>query len=105
MRGKRRIHKRPNAYEIERCKWWLDQELALVKPKVVVALGVTAAQSLLGRKVTITGMRGRPHPLGDDITIFVTIHPSALLRIEDAAEKRSKYLAFVADLRLARRFL
>ena len=56
-RGKRRLHKKPNAYEIERCKWWLDQERAIVQPEVIVALGATAARSLLGRAVTITKLR------------------------------------------------
>jgi uracil-DNA glycosylase len=59
MRGKRRLHKRPNAYEIDRCRWWLDQERAIVRPAVIVALGATAARSVLGRVVTIAAMRGR----------------------------------------------
>jgi uracil-DNA glycosylase family 4 len=59
-RGKRRLHKRPNVYEIERCKWWLDQERLLTKPAVVVALGVTAARGVLGRTVTIARLRGEP---------------------------------------------
>src|SRR5499425_576024 len=88
MRGKRRLHKRPNAYEIERCKWWLDQERAIVKPTAIVALGATAARSLFGRVVTIARMRGEPHQLGDGTAAFVTIHPSWLLRIEDETDKR-----------------
>jgi DNA polymerase len=101
MRGKRRLHKRPNAYEIERRRWWLDRERALVKPTALIALGATAARSLFGRTVTIERMRGKPYPLADGTIAFVTIHPSALLRTEDAADKASKYRAFVADLRLA----
>jgi len=101
MRGKRRLHKRPNAYEIERCKWWLDQERAIVKPAAIVALGATAARSLFGRVVTIAKMRGEPHRLADGTAAFVTIHPSWLLRIEDEADKRKEYRSFVADLRQA----
>src|ERR1700739_1904605 len=65
MRGKRRLHKRPNNYEIDRCKWWLDQERAIVKPGAIVALGATAARSLFGRVATITRMRGQAHRLAD----------------------------------------
>src|SRR5438477_7713073 len=78
MRGKRRLHKRPNSYEIERCKWWLEAERAIVKPKAVVALGATAARSMFGRVVTITKLRGQAHQLDDGTAAFVTIHPSFL---------------------------
>jgi uracil-DNA glycosylase len=101
MRGKRRLHKRPNAYEIERCKLWLDFERLIVKPDVVVAMGATAARSLTGRAVTITKLRGAPIDLQDGSRLVVTIHPSSLLRIEDEADKREKYRAFVKDLRAA----
>ncbi len=105
MRGKRRLHKRPNAYEIERCKIWLDTERAIVKPAAIVALGATAARSLFGRVVTITKMRGRPLHLADGTAAFVTIHPSFLLRIEDEADKAREYRHFVADLRQAAKVL
>jgi uracil-DNA glycosylase family protein len=101
MRGKRRLHKRPNAYEIERCNVWLELERAIVKPRVIVALGVSAARGVLGRTVTITKTRGRPLPLPDGTIAFVTIHPSMLLRIEDAGDKEREYRNFVADLRQA----
>ncbi len=101
MRGKRRLHKRPNAYEIARCKWWLDLERQIVKPEVVVALGATAARSLTGRAVTIAKVRGAPIDLNDGARLVVTIHPSALLRIEDEADKRAKYREFVKDLKAA----
>jgi len=101
MRGKRRLHKRPNAYEIERCERWNDLERLLVKPEIVVALGATAARSLLGRVVTITKVRGEPIDLHDGSRLVVTIHPSALLRIEDEADKRAKYQEFVRDLKVA----
>src|SRR6202048_2184594 len=73
MRGKRRLHKRPNAHEIERCRWWLEQALALVKPIVVVARGATAARSLLQRVVTIRATRGQIHRLADGTPAIVTI--------------------------------
>jgi DNA polymerase len=100
-RGKRRLHKRPNAYEIERCKLWLDFERVLVKPKAIVALGATAARSLFGRVVTITKMRGQAHALADGTAAFVTIHPSWLLRIEDEEDKKREYRNFVGDLKRA----
>jgi DNA polymerase len=101
MRGKRRLHKRPNAYEIERCRWWNNVERLIVKPDVVVALGATAARSLLGRVVTITKVRGEPIDLHDGSRLVVTIHPSALLRTQDEADKQAKYREFVNDLKAA----
>jgi uracil-DNA glycosylase len=101
MRGKRRLHKRPNAYEIERCKIWLELERETVKPAVIVALGATAARSLFGRPVTIAKLRGRMLELPDGTAALVTIHPSFLLRIRDAADKKREYGQFVADLRVA----
>ena len=101
MRGKRRLHKRPNAYEIERCKIWLELERETVKPAVIVALGATAARSLFGRPVTIAKLCGRMLELPDGTAALVTIHPSFLLRIRDAADKKREYGQFVADLRVA----
>jgi DNA polymerase len=101
MRGKRRLHKRPNNYEIERCKIWLDEERRLVKPGAIIALGVTAARSLTGKTVTIAKLRGKPLDLADGTRLFVTVHPSALLRIEDDDDKRAAYRQFVADLKSA----
>jgi uracil-DNA glycosylase len=105
MRGKRRLHKRPNAYEIDRCRWWQNLERTIVKPAVIVTLGATAARSVLGRLTTITALRGRPVPLEDGATAFVTIHPSALLRIDDPADKEQAYGNFVADLKRAAKAL
>jgi len=101
MRGKRRLHKRPNAYEIDRCRWWHNLERAIVKPSVIVALGATAARSVLGVPTTIGKARGRPVLLDDGATAFVTVHPSALLRIKDALDKRQQHQLFLNDLRLA----
>ncbi len=104
-RGKRRLHKRPNAYEIERCRWWLDIERAIVKPELIVALGATAARSLFGRPVTISKMRGNIVDGEDGARLLVTIHPSYLLRIEDERDKAAEYRRFVADLRLCAQVL
>jgi uracil-DNA glycosylase len=101
MRGKRRLHKRPNTNEVERCKIWLDLELSLVKPSTVIALGVTAARSLTGRTVTIGKVRGQRLALPDGTKLVITVHPSALLRIEDDAERHAAYKSFVADLKAA----
>jgi uracil-DNA glycosylase family protein len=105
MRGKRRLHKRPNIYEIERCHWWLDLERAIVKPKVIVALGATAARSLFGRPMPIKKSRGVELALEDGTVAYVTQHPSALLRIDDEALKRKQYRRLVDDLRRAARSL
>jgi uracil-DNA glycosylase len=98
-RGKRRIHQTPEAPEIQACRFWLDVELVRLRPKLVVAMGGTAARALLGRAVTITRERGRPIELPDGQTAFVTVHPSFLLRVPDEDAKAREYRAFVADLR------
>lgn len=103
-RGKCRLHKKPNAYEIERCRWWNDIERAIVKPQILVALGATAARSLLGRVVTITSVRGKMIEAASG-RVLVTIHPSFLLRIQDDDDKAREYRRFVADLRLCERAL
>lgn len=99
-RGKRRLHKRPNAYEVDRCHWWLDLERKLVKPQVMVALGATAVRSVSGRPLAINKVRGRVIELADGGRMLATIHPSYLLRIEDEADKRVQYRHFVADLKV-----
>ena len=98
QRGKRRLHKKPNAYEIERCRWWLDQELALIKPSLTVALGATAARALAGRVVTISRLRGGIVTWRDGRRGFATVHPSALLRMPDPADKEREYRHFIRDL-------
>lgn len=105
QRGKRRLHKKPNAHEIERCRWWLEIEKALLRPPVIVALGATAARSLMGRPVTLTKLRGTPVTAPDGSRIVVTIHPSYLLRIREAGDKAREYAGFVADLKLGARLL
>jgi DNA polymerase len=104
-RGKRRIHKKPNAYEIDRCKWWNDIERTLIKPKLTAALGATAARSLFGRPVTISKVRGAILTLPDGGRALVTVHPSALLRMPDDEQKKIEFQHFVRDLRAAAAFL
>jgi len=101
-RGKKRLHQKPNAGEISACRFWLNIERDLVRPKVVVALGATALQALLGRSTTISSLRGQPARLDDGTTLVVTIHPSALLRMPDRERAHEEQRRFVADLRLAR---
>ncbi|MFS8055322.1 UdgX family uracil-DNA binding protein [Rhizobium sp. BR 317] len=105
MRGKKRLHSRPNAGEVQRCAWWLGAELDLLKPKLVVALGATAVSSLLGSKVRVMRDRGSILRPPGQFDILVTIHPSALLRIREADEKERSRLAFVQDLKKIRSFL
>ena len=100
-RGKRRLHKRPNNYEIEWCKIWLDRERELIRPSTIIALGVTAARSLTGKTVTIAKMRKTPVDMADGTKLVVTVHPSALLRIEDEDDRHAAYEDFVADLKAA----
>ena len=104
-RGKRRIHKKPDAGEIQQCRWWLDIERTLVKPKLTVALGATAARALLGKTVTISRTRGEPLSLPDGDAGMITIHPSALLRLADKSAKETEYRRFVDDLKLASEIL
>jgi DNA polymerase len=99
QRGKRRIHAKPNGNEIEACRWWIDQERDLIQPKLTVALGATAARSMLGKVVTISGTRGVPHRLEDGGEGWVTVHPSYLLRIQDRDTADEEYARFVEDLK------
>jgi uracil-DNA glycosylase len=107
QRGKRRLHKRPSVYEIDRCRWWLDQERSLIGPDLVIALGSTAARSILGRTVTLAKVRGEILSAAGG-AVLVTIHPSYLLRIQgDASEavKAEAYHRFVQDLRVGAKVL
>lgn len=97
VKGKRRIHQKPTAAEIDACQPWLDAELAVVDPRVVVVLGATAARPLLGRAFRVTKQRGLVLPLGDRIAV-ATIHPSAVLRAPDRDEA---YAGLLADLKVA----
>ncbi|HEV2900891.1 MAG TPA: UdgX family uracil-DNA binding protein [Pseudaminobacter sp.] len=105
QRGKRRIHSKPNAGEIRACRWWLDNELRLIQPDLVVALGATAAQSLLGKPVPITKMRGDLVQREDGLRIFVTIHPSFILRIRERADKEAERARFLADMKAVKKLM
>jgi len=100
-RGKRRLHVKPSAEEISACNWWLAEEMRLVAPKLVIALGATAARALLGRVVTIAQTRGSAIQLTDTTHLWVTIHPSFLLRIPDEDKRRAEYQRFVKELTAA----
>lgn len=98
-KGKRRIHKRPNAREIAACRPWLDAELSVLKPRVLVCLGATAAQALLGRAFRVRQQRGQfvKSPLAEKI--LATVHPSSILRAPDDATRRAEMEQFIADLK------
>jgi probable DNA metabolism protein len=97
-RGKRRIHQSPEVPEIQACNFWLDTERRHIRPHLLVLMGASAARAVLGRAVTISRERGRPIQLADGQAVFVTVHPSFLLRVPDAAAKAREYQAFVRDL-------
>jgi uracil-DNA glycosylase len=104
-RGKRRIHKKPNAGEIAACRPWLDTEIQLVRPKVIVCLGATAAQALLGRQFKVTAHRGAFIPSTLAPRVLATVHPSSLLRAPDAETRRRETERFIDDLRTVARAL
>lgn len=99
-RGKRRLHKRPLPSEIAACMPWLRMEIELVRPKIIVCLGATAAQALLGRGFSVTRERGRWLASSHAPHVLATLHPSALLRIREPAERHEAFERFVADLAL-----
>lgn len=99
--GKRRIHEKPDAGEIRACVPWLEAELALVRPAVLVCLGATAAQALLGRAFRVSRQRGVPVPSPLAPVVMATVHPSSILRARDDAARRAERALFVADLRAA----
>lgn len=101
QRGKRRLHQSPTAGEIKHYRWWLERELDFVEPKLVVALGASAARALEGRALTISRTRG-PHTFGDQRRGYVTIHPSYLLRVPDSDARAQAYKDFVRDLKRIR---
>jgi DNA polymerase len=104
-RGKIRLHQKPSTPEIRACRPWYERELAAVQPELVVAMGATAAQSVLGKITPINKNRGRPITLDDGTQVLVTVHPSYLLRLPDEEAKAREYQRFVADLRIAARLL
>ncbi len=99
-RGKRRIHKKPSSIEIAACRQWLDAEIALVKPDVIVCLGATAAQSLLGRNFRVTQQRGKLLPFENGRQVLATVHPSSILRAPDEKTRHLEFTKFVSDLQV-----
>ena len=104
-RGKRRIHSKPNSMEIQACFPWLEAEIAAVRPDVIVVLGATAAQALLGRSFRVTKQRGVPLSSSFAPHIVATVHPSALLRAPDEATRRTEIDRFIDDLKVAAKLL
>jgi len=101
-KGKRRIHNKPDAGEITACRWWIEHERELIRPDVTVALGATAARSLVGKTLTISKVRGVPLELEDGSECWVTVHPSSLLRMPDPEARREARALFVRDLKRIR---
>jgi uracil-DNA glycosylase len=104
-RGKRRLHKRPNAGEIKIWRRWLFEEIDAISPRLIVALGATAAQGLTGRAIPVQSNRGSLLTVDKGLRVLMTIHPSALLRLQDEEEKRSGYASFVNELRSIERLV
>ena len=101
LRGKKRLHQTPAAKEVDSCRWWLESERALVQPRIVLALGASAARGMLGRTISIARERGRPIALEDGSELWITAHPSYLLRLDGAAAEEQERL-FAADLAAVR---
>ncbi len=99
QKGKRRIHNKPDAGEIAACRWWIEHERSLVRPPVTVALGATAARSLIGKTVTIAKVRGEPLALEGGGECWVTVHPSSLLRMPDREKRHEARALFERDLK------
>ena len=102
-RGKRRIHQRPRVGEIEHCKWWINNEIRLIQPKVVIALGATAIRSLLAKPLTVSQARNQVFQHESSTTVLSTFHPSFFLRAQNQNDVREKYRSFVSDLSAARK--
>ena len=104
-RGKKRIHQKPNSGEIQACRFWIDLEREFVRPKLVVAMGATAVQSLTGKAASITSLRGKKLEMPDGAALLVTVHPSYLLRMPDRDKAAEELVRFEADLRAVRAFI
>ena len=98
-RGKRRIHKKPNSTEVAACRPWLDGEIAAIQPEIIVALGATAAQALMGKSFRVTKQRGEFLKSAEGYTVLATVHPSSILRAVDEASRHEEMRLFVDDLR------
>src|SRR5262249_8183470 len=90
-----------NRYEVERCRWWLDKEIAAVQPKLILALGVTAANHLTGKKIVLSRVRGQVLDLVDGRRMMATTHPSSILRMPDQPSRHKARAALIADIKAA----
>ena len=104
-RGKRRIHQRPEMPEIDQCRWWMNAEVAQVQPKLILAMGATAAQSLTGKGTGILKRRGTIEAGPEGIPVLITLHPSYLLRVPDPAVREEAEAQFRSDLAMAARMM
>ncbi|MCU1285576.1 MAG: putative polymerase related protein [Acidobacteriales bacterium] len=105
-RGKRRIHKKPNALEIAACRPWFEAEVQVIKPQVVICLGATAAQAVIGRTFKVTQRRGEIlHDVAIALAVMATVHPSSILRAPDEEARRDEMTKFVADLKVAAAYI
>jgi uracil-DNA glycosylase family 4 len=100
-RGKRRIHKKPRYSEIKACHPWLDAEIAVTHPEVIICMGATAAQALLGKEFSVMRDRGKFVPSPWANYVMATVHPSSILRAQDEESRRAQKESFIADLRIA----
>ena len=103
-RGKRRLHQKPLIRQVMACRPWLEAEIDVIHPKVIVCLGATGAQAMMGRNVRVTQERGKFIPM-DSREVFITIHPSAILRLRESGEREAEYNRFVAEMKLVQRKL
>jgi len=101
QRGKRRLHQKPTSGEIDICKWWLQQEIAIIGPKVVVALGASAARAVFGKPMAVQANRGKTFPLAPDLIGLVAIHPSFVLRQRESAQRAALSRQLATDLKQA----
>ncbi|NTF08037.1 UdgX family uracil-DNA binding protein [Agrobacterium rubi] len=104
-RGKKRIHQRPDAGEVQRCRWWLTREIDIVQPKLIVAMGATAVFALTELREKLSDLRGKPMPLEGGRMLFITVHPSYLLRIPDEQKKREEMQKFREDMQAVHRLM
>jgi len=104
-RGKRRIHEKPDSIEIAACRPWLDAEIEVVSPEVIVCLGATAAQALLGGNFRVTQQRGQVLPFGDGRRVVATVHPSSILRAPDEDSRHQEMQRFIEDLRVVAKII
>jgi DNA polymerase len=100
-RGKRRLHEKPNAQQVRACRPWLEAEIAVVKPHIVVLLGATAAQSVMGATFRVSRQRGEVMPSSLGVPVLATVHPSSILRATDDASRDAAMASFISDLKVA----